>query len=120
MTILKEIWLVLLPFIAFGEQYVHRTFYRIQDKSLTGNVTTAGEVKSALDCSFTCLQYGPFACLSFNFNTTKNENGFHLCEINNSERYLEPHKVQERPSYDYYGTTAKVSSFKVFLFNCTI
>ena len=111
MTILKKMWFVLLPFIVVGEQYVHQTFYRIKDKSLLGNVTAVREVKSALDCSFTCLQYGPFACLSFNLNTRKNENGFHLCEISNSERYLEPHKVQERPSYDYYGTKIEVSSF---------
>lgn len=64
--------------------------------------------EDSLGCSFLCLEHGPFVCLSFNFGKA-NESGYYTCQLSNSERYLEPHKVQEQPSYDYYGTTAEVS-----------
>ena len=70
------------------------------------------EVQDFLDCSFLCLEHGPFACLSFNVGKTNN-NGYYTCELSNSERYLEPHRIQERISYDYYGTTTEVG-FKLW------
>ncbi|KAJ7371435.1 Hyaluronan and proteoglycan link protein 2, partial [Desmophyllum pertusum] len=64
------------------------------------------EVQDYFDCSFLCLEHGPSACLSFNVGKTNN-NGYYTCELSNSERYLEPHRIQERASYDYYGMTTK-------------
>lgn len=100
-------------FLAFGRQNsITRGFYKLQDKSLVGNVTAVNEVKDFFDCSFLCLLYGPSACLSFHLNRTLNENGLHFCEISNSERLLEPEKIKKTLHYDYYGTTFEVSSLK--------
>ena len=101
--------LLLLRFLTLGQRYTkrERKLYKLDGKSLLGNVTAVRKVKDILDCSFLCLKYGPFACLSYNFERS-NDNGFHSCELSSSERYLEPHKMQERNSYDYYGTTTEV------------
>ncbi|KAL9973604.1 hypothetical protein ACROYT_G020081 [Oculina patagonica] len=64
------------------------------------------KVKDYFDCSFLCLEHGPFACLSFNFGNTE-EDGYYTCELSDSERYLEPLRIQQRLSYDYYGTTTE-------------
>ena len=101
--------LMILPFFGHGRQHLEtreRKFYKLVDKSLLGNVTATKEVQDFLDCSFLCLQYGPFACLSFNFGRN-GENGYHSCELSNSERYLEPHKIHDRPGVDYYGPLPK-------------
>lgn len=76
------------------------------NKSLPGNITETQKVHDYFDCSFLCLGRGPFNCLSFNFGKV-NDNGYYTCELSNSERYLEPHKIQQRSSYDYYGTTTQ-------------
>ena len=86
----------------------YRTFYILPNSSLVGNVKETRKVKDSVDCSFLCLEHGLFVCLSFNFGKA-NESGYYTCELSNSERYLEPHKIQEQPSSDYYGTTAEVS-----------
>lgn len=100
-----------LPGLGVSQQLgVHgRTFYKLSNSSLVGSVKLARKVKDSLGCSFLCLEHGPFVCLSFNFGKA-NESGYYTCQLSNSERYLEPHKVQEQPSYDYYGTTAEVSN----------
>ncbi|XP_073254540.1 uncharacterized protein [Porites lutea] len=97
------------PLFAVGQRYTtqDRKFYKLQSKSLLGNVTIVSHVKDYYDCSFMCVKYGHLTCLSFNFNTTVNEDGFHFCELSNSERYLEPQKTQEMPGNDYYGTTTE-------------
>ena len=87
----------------------------MEDKSLVGNVTVVKKVGDYFDCSFLCLEYGPFTYLSFNFGRNNN-NGYHSCEISNSERYHEPHKIQERPGFDYYGTTYEVSLDPIYKF----
>ena len=85
-----------------------RQFYKMSNKSLVGNVTETQEVEDFFDCSFLCLEHGPFVCLSFNFGKAS-DNGYYTCELSNSERYLEPQRIQQQSSYDYYGTTAEVS-----------
>ena len=104
------------PLLGFAQHLIKhdRKFYKMAGKSLVGNVTATRKVKDFFDCSFLCLEHGPFACLSFNFAST-NDDGFFTCELSNSERYLEPHRMQERRNYDYYGTTTEVSK-KVLLF----
>ncbi|KAL9973607.1 hypothetical protein ACROYT_G020085 [Oculina patagonica] len=81
----------------------------MSDKSLVGNVTETKKVKDFIGCSFLCLKHGhaPFSCLSFNFGKTSDDNGYYTCELSNSERYLEPDRLQERLNYDYYGTTSE-------------
>ena len=85
-----------------------RTFYTLKGKRFIGNVTAVRKVEDLLDCSFLCLEFGPSACLSFNF-AKRSDDGFHSCELCNSEKYFEPHKLQDRPSHNYYGTTEEVS-----------
>lgn len=101
----------ILPFLGFAQHLMmrHREFYKMANTSLVGNVTATRKVKDYFDCSFLCLEYGPFACLSFNI-AGNSDNGYHVCELSNSERYLEPQKMQERLHYDYYGTATEVCS----------
>lgn len=103
------------PFLVFAQHLLmhHRQFYKMSNKSMVGNVTETQKVEDYLDCSFLCLEYGPFHCLSFNFGKA-NDNGYYTCELSNSERYLEPQRMQERSSYDYYGTIAEVSCKNTF------
>lgn len=97
------------PFIGFAQHLImhDRKFYKMLDKSLVGKVTVTRKVKDYFDCSFLCLEHGPLVCLSFNFGRTNN-NGYYTCELSNSERYLEPQRLEEQSSYDYYGTTTEV------------
>ena len=99
------------PFLVSAQPLIiHlRQFYKMPNKSLLGNVIETKQVEDYFDCSFLCLEHGPFDCLSFNFGTV-NDNGYYTCELSSSERYLEPQKMEQRSSYDYYGTTAEVSS----------
>lgn len=79
-----------------------------------GNVSVVRQIKDVYDCSFLCMEYGAFTCLSFNFNNTLNENGFHFCElINDSEFHLEPQRKQEIPGIDYYGLTNEVCIYLI-------
>ena len=110
---------IVLPSLGVSQQLgVHdRTFYKLLNSSLFGNVKLERSVKDSLECSFLCLKHGPFVCLSFNFGKAS-ESGYYTCELSNSERYLEPQKMQEQPSYDYYGTTAEVSFLEtLFVFS---
>lgn len=65
------------------------------------------------------MEYGPFTCMSFNFNNTLNEDGFHFCELSNvTEFHLEPQRKQEIPGIDYYGMTNEVCIYYInFLFH---
>ena len=110
-SLFKSIFvLAISPFLVFPQHLIvrHREFYKMPNKSLLGNVTETQKVYDYFDCSFLCLERGPFNCLSFNFGKV-NDNGYYTCELNDSERYLEPQKIQQRSSYDYYGTTTQVS-----------
>ena len=102
-------WFVVLPVLALGQRYITRemAFYKMEGKSLVGNVTAVRQVKDFFDCSFLCMEYGHEACLSFNLERS-NDNNYN-CELSNSEKYLEPQKMQDRSGYDYYGTTFEVS-----------
>ena len=110
-------WMITLPFLGLGLRYTvqDREFYIMEGKSLTGNMTAVRKVTDLLDCSFLCLEFGPYGCLSFNFEKS-DDNSFHSCELSNSEKYFDPHKIQERPTFDYYGTSTRVSKLNVDLF----
>ena len=98
------------PFIGFAHHLIMHDmkFYKMLNKSLVGKVTETRKVKDCFDCCFLCLEHGPSVCLSFNFGkASDNEN--YTCELSNSERYLEPERLEQRSSYDYYGTATEVS-----------
>ena len=101
-------WLVLLSLLVIVQPYLtrERLFYKIEGKSLLGNVTAVTKVKDFFRCCFLCMEYGPVACLSFNLE--RSNNSIHTCELSSSEKYLEPQKMQRRLDYDYYGTEFKV------------
>ena len=105
-------WLfALCPFLVFAQHLNmrYRRFYKISNTSLVGKVTETQQVKGYFDCSFLCLERGPFVCLSFNLGKA-DDNGYYTCELSSSERYLEPQRIQQPSSYDYYGTTTEVLS----------
>ena len=108
--VLTTCLVTICPFLVFAQHLTvrDRKFYKMSNKSLVGKVTETREVKGYFDCSFLCLEQDPFVCLSFNLGKD-NDNGYYTCELSNSERYLEPNRMQEQPSYDYYGTTTEVS-----------
>ena len=109
-SVLWSCLFTVLPFLGLSQHLgMHdRTFYKLSDKSLVGNVTATWKVKDCFHCAFLCLRRGPFACLSFNLGNNEG-NGYHTCELSNSERYLEPLGMQERINFNYYGLTTEVS-----------
>jgi len=101
-------WLLALPLIALGLQLKReRAFYKIDGKSVLGNITAVREAKDLIECSFQCIELGPVPCLSFSLEKT-NRN-VRICELSNTVKYLEPQKIHERPGYDYYGTKCQIS-----------
>lgn len=87
---------------ADGQNQKEAMFYNIKTASLLGNVTMIKTVNDELDCAFMCLRNYPQNCLSFNFGGTSID-GKHTCELSNSERALEPHRMQSREGFDYFG-----------------
>ena len=83
-------------------------FYSIESASHVGNIIKVEKTKSGLDCAFLCLQMPQGSCLSFNFGRIA-INGLHICELSNSERALEPHKLLNRTNFVYYGMKMSVS-----------
>ena len=110
--------LVICPFRVFAQHLnmPDRRFYKMSNTSLVGKVTETQQVEDHFDCSFLCLEHGPFACLSFNLGKA-NDNGYYTCELSNSERYLEPQRIQQPSSYDYYGITVEVSCEYISLYH---
>ena len=83
-------------------------FYSIQSASLIGNVTMVKLTRSELDCALSCLRTHPHDCFSFNYGQIA-INELHTCELSNSERAIEPHKMQSRKGFDYFGMESVVS-----------
>ena len=114
-------WFLALPVIALGRHLKReRTFYKIDGKSVLGNITAVREAKDLIECSFQCIEFGPVPCLSFNLE--RSNRNVRICELSNTEKYLEPQKIHDRPGYDYYGTEFQVSLLKphylVFILGC--
>ena len=83
-------------------------FYKLEGKSLFGNLTERHLTQDFLDCSFLCVQSAKKNCLSFNFGGSERQ-GLYECELNNSERKLNPENLQERQEFAYYGMIEEVS-----------
>ncbi|CAH3113660.1 unnamed protein product [Pocillopora meandrina] len=77
-------------------------FYRIRSTSLVGNITLIKSVKREMDCALKCLRNYPQSCLSFNFGRDSIHKML-TCELSNSERVLEPNRMQSRIGFDYLG-----------------
>ena len=83
-------------------------FYRIRSTSLVGNITLIKSVKREMDCALKCLRNYPQSCLSFNFGRDSIHKML-TCELSNSERVLEPNRMQSRIGFDYLGVQKGVS-----------
>ena len=83
-------------------------FYIIKTASLIGNVTMVKLTRNEFDCAFLCLRSHPHKCFSFNFGRNAVDD-WQICELSNSERALEPHKMQGRREFDYFGMEHVVS-----------
>ena len=96
------------------EDQTHREalFYSMRTTSIIGNVTSIELVKNELECAFMCLRNYPRSCLSFNFGGNLS-NEMRICELSNSERALEPHRMQSRIGFDYFGVEKVVSKHYV-------
>ena len=92
-----------------NDQYERKVmFYSIQGASLVSNVTMVILARDALDCAFSCLRSHHLnRCFSFNFGL-KADRGLHTCELSNSERALDPQKMQSRREFDYFGMQSVV------------
>lgn len=87
-----------------NDNQIHKevAFYRIRSTSLVGNITFIKPVKREMDCALKCLRNYPQSCLSFNFGRDSIHKTF-TCELSNSERILEPNRMQSRTGFDYLG-----------------
>ena len=91
-------------------------FYRIRSTSLVGNVTLVKPVKREMDCALKCLRNYPQSCLSFNFGRDSIHKML-TCELSNSERVLEPNRMQSRIGFDYLGVQKGVSKVIFLILN---
>ena len=89
-------------------------FYRIRSTSLVGNITLIKSVKREMDCALKCLRNYPQSCLSFNFGRDSIQKML-TCELSNSERVLEPNRMQSRIGFDYLGVQKGVSLLIFFI-----
>ena len=83
-------------------------FYKLEGKSLFGNLTERHLTQDFLDCSFLCVKSAKKNCFSFNFGGSKRQ-GLYECELSNSEKKLNPKNLQERQGFAYYGIVEEVS-----------
>ena len=89
-------------------------FYRIRSTSLVGNITLIKSVKREMECALKCLRNYPQSCLSFNFGRDSIQKML-TCELSNSERVLEPNRMQSRIGFDYLGVQKGVSFLIFFI-----
>lgn len=82
-------------------------FYSIKSASLIGKVTITRLVEDEMECAFLCFRHYPRDCLSFNFRR-KSIGETHDCELSNSERALEPGRMQNGQGVDYFGVQTVV------------
>ena len=109
-TILLIFLVTMIKPLGFAQHLIKhdRQFYKMADMVLVGDLTSTRKVKDIFECVFYCLEHGPSACLSFNIAKTSHD-GFYSCELSDSERCLDPQRMQGNPSFDYFGTSTEVS-----------
>lgn len=93
----------------FADETAQRevSFYSVKSASLIGKVTMTRLVKDEMECAFMCFRHYPRDCLSFNFRR-KSIGETHVCELSNSERALEPGRMQNCQGVDYFGVQTVV------------
>ena len=102
MTLVLLEWIFAADGEFADENHREVMFYSVKSASLIGKVAMTKLVKDEMECAFICFRHYPRDCLSFNFRTTS-IGDTHICELSNSERALEPDRMQKGQGFDYFG-----------------
>ena len=78
-------------------------------RKLNGSVIKQVDVMSEDDCSFQCVR--DERCLSYNFGHTKNRSGTFVCELSDSDRFLDVGNFTEDDNFKYRGVQVTLSLF---------
>ena len=81
-------------------------FYPVSTgKRLENHTIHQDQTKSEDSCMILCFMEKE--CRSFNFNLTTDEDGMHLCEVNNSTAKLNPEDLKDLQEYNYRETKVR-------------
>ena len=69
-------------------------------KRLVNHVAESENVTSEESCQILCFMNAQI-CRSINFKKTKDKNGKHLCEVNNSTARKKPAHLKNHAEFDY-------------------
>ena len=83
-------------------------------RKLNGSVIKQVDVMSEDDCSFQCVR--DERCLSYNFGNTKNRSGTFVCELSDSDRFLDVGNFTEDDNFKYRGVQVTLSLFLIFIY----
>ena len=119
--------MLLLPLIVFSVTTVYCTsristpdfqavnFAQAKERrKLNGSVIKQVDVMSEDDCSFQCVR--DERCLSYNFGNTKNRSGTFVCELSDSDRFLDVGNFTEDDNFTYRGVQVTLSLFLIFIY----
>lgn len=113
-------WILATHATAVDENHREAMFYRVESASLIGKVTMTRLVKDELECAYMCFGQHLHNCLSFNFGGGTSFDETYVCELSNSERAMEPHRMQKRKKFDYFGLHEVVSKYLFFRWGRTL
>ena len=83
-------------------------------RKLNGSVIKQVDVMSEDDCSFQCVR--DERCLSYNFGNTKNRSGTFVCELSDSDRFLDVGNFTEDDNFKYRGVQVTLPLFLIFIY----
>ena len=119
--------MLLFPLIVFSVTTAHCTsristpdfqavnFAQAKERrKLNGSVIKEVDVVSEVDCRFQCVR--DERCLSYNFGNTKNKSGRFVCELSDSDRFLDAGNFTEDDNFTYRGIQVTSSLFLLFIY----
>ena len=83
-------------------------------RKLNGSLIKQVDVMSEDDCHFQCVLNE--RCLSYNFGNTKNKSGIFVCELSDSDRFLDVGNFTEDDNFKYRGVTLSLFLIFIYLF----
>ena len=88
-------------------------------RKLNGSLMKQVDVMSEVDCRFQCVR--DERCLSYNSGNTKNKSGRFVCELSDSDRFLDVGNFTEDDNFTYRGIQVTSSLFLLFIYlNSTV
>lgn len=84
----------------------------VEKRRLNGSVIKDEEVESELACQFKCV--GEHRCQSYNFGPSETSLTKHLCQLSNSDRFVDRENFIEDANFKYGGF--QVSSAFIYPF----